>query len=436
MAFGSKGTFTRQTGSNIANSKPYTTPFTAGEAWVFYGHLKLLDNQSANTTNVARFNPTNAGKNPPGFIPTTPNGPANMPANLIAGVMQPNNNFYATEWVLGRSATLLSTAESNGEVLDSNGAKQEFFPAPANKSYTQDKNTALAPLSMVSRTNDGTSTTLTYASFCDIADISLSSYRSIVEAAMFNTTTSQPVPTWYRPLISYIPGGTSRTIPNNPRPEHLARFHGCVFFSKALDANVGANNSALPRNMELMAPLFVKGCTQFMVEYAGDYEVQNAQGFATAVGEDGQIDFDIVNGARKIRWYGLTRSTDGSTDESPVNNPPSKPQLVHPLYKHLAAIGVNPLPFEKTGANAFPQTSYTDMDHYTCAWSPDDIFFDPSVPDPNGNTNNTNVWLKKFPSRTFLPWLIRITIRVDDPYGRLPDGQTMEFVYELPRPSL
>jgi hypothetical protein len=173
-----------------------------------------------------------------------------------------------------------------------------------------------------------------------------------------------------------------------------------------------------------------------MVEYAGDYLTQNNSGVTTAVGEDGQLDYDLVGGARKIRWYGLTRSTDGSADEPSLVSPPAKPQVIHPLYKHLQAVpalNVSNLPFEKINANAFPQTKYTNMDSYTCAWSPDDIQFDPSNPDPN---NNTITWLKAFPSRTFLPWLVRITIRVDDPYGRIPDGQTMEYVFKLPRPSL
>jgi hypothetical protein len=28
--------------------------------------------------------------------------------------------------------------------------------------------------------------------------------------------------------------------------------------------------------------------------------------------------------------------------------------------------------------------------------------------------------------------MIRITVRLDDPAGRLPDGQTMEYIFNLP----
>jgi hypothetical protein len=40
----------------------------------------------------------------------------------------------------------------------------------------------------------------------------------------------------------------------------------------------------------------------------------------------------------------------------------------------------------------------------------------------------------QFPSRSLLPWMIRITVRLDDPSGRMPDGQTLQFVYTIPRP--
>jgi hypothetical protein len=60
-----------------------------------------------------------------------------------------------------------------------------------------------------------------------------------------------------------------------------------------------------------------------------------------------------------------------------------------------------------------PKANYADLnaaglqpgEHYTCAWGPND---------------------------TVKPSLIRIIVTLADPAGRLPDGQTFEFVINLP----
>lgn len=469
LGFGMQGTFKRQTGSNLGvtpTTPPgvYQTPFTAPEAWVYYGHLKLLDNVGANSNTN---DPTAAGKQPPGLMKTL-----NSSARVNSAIQNPNN-FYASQWVLGRSVILLAEPDATtGQVLDSNGNQQEFFPDANNTVVPNNRNKApgsaaatYAPLCPFSWSTDASRNTTLYESFCDVGGTTLSDYRqTILNAAYPATPGNTFVPTWYRGLITAR--GTTRTIPANPQAEDLLRFHGSAFLSKAVNNNMA-------RNVELTAPVFIKGCTQFMVEYAGDYVTQVIDpsaasaggkpfGAITKLAEDGLIDFNVVtdvNGVptRQIRWYGLTRSTDGGSisrptgDDTTLKDPPAVPQIVHPLAAHLAAANITQrLPFEKLGADAFP-SGYSTMDSYTCAWSPDDIKFDPTINagagsggsggggggsggSGGGATNNLTTWGQAFPSHTFLPKLIRITIRVDDPYGRLPDGQTLEFVYPLPQP--
>ena len=63
-----------------------------------------------------------------------------------------------------------------------------------------------------------------------------------------------------------------------------------------------------------MAPYYLQHCSQFIVEYAGDYMQQDQYGNMTNLGPDGQIDFYLdANGNKHIRWYGMPRSSTGVT---------------------------------------------------------------------------------------------------------------------------
>ena len=64
-----------------------------------------------------------------------------------------------------------------------------------------------------------------------------------------------------------------------------------------------------------MSPYFLQHCSQFIVEYAGDYLTQDnttssTAGSITALGSDGVIDYYYdANKNKRIRWYGMPRST-------------------------------------------------------------------------------------------------------------------------------
>src|SRR5947209_17221594 len=68
------------------------------------------------------------------------------------------------------------------------------------------------------------------------------------------------------------------------------------------------------------APIFLRGCSQFIVEYAGDFLSQDpTTGIVTAAQPDGEIDYIldnvVANGTpqfvRRVRWYGFPRDVTG-----------------------------------------------------------------------------------------------------------------------------
>jgi hypothetical protein len=156
---------------------------------------------------------------------------------------------------------------------------------------------------------------------------------------------------------------------------------------------------------------------------------------------DGQIDFIYTNipvGAtstqnivRTIRWYGLPRGTTNNAtvnagngdvaplrdvlyiasqskqlvtaaqNNIPVNAPFEKPLQLPLLVNNTRNISSDYAAQTPTGP---APTALGNGAQYICAWGPND-------PKPK---------------------MIRITMTIDDPGGRLGDGQTYEYIYTLP----
>jgi hypothetical protein len=162
-------------------------------------------------------------------------------------------------------------------------------------------------------------------------------------------------------------------------------------------------------------PFLQKGVGQFMVEFAGDFCSQvPGTGAYSAAGADGIIDFVIENGARRMRWYGLPRDVGGGPNGEP--NGVITPLIdVVPLMT-LAGSATPVLSFEKptrvgtsVGPGAQIGVGPDNKSAYTCAWRNAEL------------------------AAGLGPQFIRIVIQVNDPAGRLPDGQTYEFVYAMPQ---
>ena len=150
------------------------------------------------------------------------------------------------------------------------------------------------------------------------------------------------------------------------------------------------------KDMALTVPYFLGGCARFIVEFAGDFVTQNPDGtYQTNLPDSvtdtathaSVLDYKIVGTVRQIRWYGLLRDIDG--DGTPdVNTVSHSWGLASPLSFEKGIIGTT----------------------YTCAWGPAEL--------PASGPS-----LK--------PAMIRITIQVVDPNGRLPDGLTQEYIFKI-----
>ena len=126
------------------------------------------------------------------------------------------------------------------------------------------------------------------------------------------------------------------------------------------------------------APTFVPGCSQFCVEFAGDFVSQNiTDGSASTSalpGPDGTIDFRIVNGTRQIMWYGLARSVVGdgqvlaswNSDRPDVNT-------VQNIWGPIGALptGVQAYTFEEMPqGNTTNNANSANPTTYVAAWHP------------------------------------------------------------------
>jgi type II secretory pathway pseudopilin PulG len=183
---------------------------------------------------------------------------------------------------------------------------------------------------------------------------------------------------------------------------------------------------------------FLQYCSQFAVEYAGDFLTQADDGTVTAAEPDGQIDFLVRtlggSSVRETRWYGMPRDLDGDgriygwqagrtaqnmLDVVPLrdivrtapgcNTPPATPENPGTNYYYG-------MPHEKDVEGLFtaPLADYGDLrsmsstnrdrlllGRYVCVWTDD------------------------------VPAMIRIWMQVDDPTERVLEGQRIELVFRL-----
>jgi prepilin-type N-terminal cleavage/methylation domain-containing protein len=401
VSFFANHLFRRQTGTDSGNVSQYVDDGASNEAYIWYGHLDQPDFSTQIT----------AGR----FEHVSPNDPS------VTDKAKKINNYYATDWILGRSVMLVrETPVVPGQLNPPNY-------------FDYDPAARLSPLSSKSRARDadaqGVRALVPWSRY-DLAQTSINTFRQTLLADIFsNGQDIDSADTWYEILAGEWGHPTN------------ARFQGYPYPDRPLSGYGVART----------VPVFVPGCTQFIVEYAGDYLGQNADTQSAQQGQilgtyldgpngiDGQVDFVVVQDkphpnlpavpVRRIRWYGFPRNTDtfndltGPTIAGPLgagNNHNALRDVV-PLRDVLMAAGATIGPdffehFERmppVGNYAAPQGGL-DADprrvRYYAAWGPADL--------ARG-------------SRT-RPKMIRITMTIDDPNGRLSDGQTYEYVMDLP----
>lgn len=349
----------------------FVTPTSSNEAWMWYGPLLLPNNLAT-----------------PKFY-----GPGDPDTN---STNRNDNNRYATQWILGRRVILLRTQ------------------APSDNKGYYPRRTGLTPLTASS--TDISSTWTLQTSRFDLAQTSIDEYRPIVANVI-----SSGVLTWWQQFV-----------------------YNCY-------GNPFVGSSPTSTTVAQAVPCFLNNCSQFMVEYAGDFLTQDNNSASPTFGQvpvvsgapvdasDGMVDFVVDKSAdptgadpthskwiKRIRWYGLPRNIntadDGATPmiRATGTGADAINQLIDvvPLRDVRAAAGLptqvtGGLPgqaaFERGLSPAIPATgNYADVgtlqQSYTCVWGPANV----------------------------KPSMLRITVKVNDPTGRLANGQIYEFVLGQP----
>ena len=145
------------------------------------------------------------------------------------------NNFYSSQWILGRMVMLLRDPDMNGDIFDdSNPAEKQYF-IPESSGYD------LAPLDRCATSNDPSSNTWEIQwSRYDLAGTTLQKFKTI--------------------LTNAIAGGNADWFQDTTASGHdmMYRFQGSPFPTKPLTA------AGLAR----VSPTLLQHCSQFIVEYA------------------------------------------------------------------------------------------------------------------------------------------------------------------------
>ncbi len=454
ISFFGRGNFTRQTGADAASTNgnsPFVANMGGNEAMLWYGHLNLADNAGSFQTTGSV---TGTASSVFGCSQTPGNGSGNLSSPTYfanSGGGNNPNNYFATSWILGRQQVILQPPTS----LDNynNTVSPSAVVDQSNKGRVQYAYLAnglpLSPLAY----NSGA-----YVS----SGVSSGSLTLAVENGALATMLSSRIDLAATSLLNYHNGLQSNLTKYPywwqllPAGGNAMRFQAQPFFLQTSSGGT-AQPKITAEAVALQAPILIRGCTQFTVEYAGDYLNQTTTG-ATAANQgvidtyirkssgggyengstDGQIDYVLqpVPGsspttyARTIRWYGLPRSTSNNTTLNAINGDVCPLRDMFTVASGAtASAGFTPVAYSDGStipANApFEQTFPT--------YQPSDYI---GTANTSGNMTSTltnpATYLCAFGPNDPKPKMIRITITVDDPGGRLGDGQTYEYVYTLP----
>lgn len=403
--------YRRQTGTDNAKVSRFIDTGSSNEAYVWIGHL-------AQPNGLAE--PGMSGR----VVHT-------MPGEASTTVKPNPNNRYATDFILGRSVTLLRDPVELPPVP----GQPALIPPNYYPPITTERLSPLAPRTKA-KEEDRVGTKDWFASSrYDVAQTTISGFRETlqndillnpdVRGTLGGTTTT---PAWWELMAGWA--STSPPPPPNQTKWDEARFQGYLYPDRPLTAFGVART----------VPVFVRGCTHFTVEYAGDYLAQVRDTgrivntyLSGAQGVDGLVDFtpvlDAASGAvvHRVRWYGMPRNVDTRDDVggpvitgAPGTNADNNNHFdVIPLRDLLNAAGVSTMPdnfFEHFNVDASrnyaapPLTPNGVVPNYYAAWGPADL--------AAGSLAR--------------PKMLRITMTVDDATGRMSEGQTYEYVIDLP----
>jgi prepilin-type N-terminal cleavage/methylation domain-containing protein len=407
LVFFTQGLFRRQTG----NDGTYVAPMSSTEAYLWYGHLKLPDFTTPMATQQFAHR-----------------SPAETPYNTN------RENAYTTQWSFGRIVVLLRAKEPStvgGEpnrIRDTSNTDQTFIDRPNPPPYSTPAvyyNT-LAPLWPEAEDNaPGGVFRFTWGRY-DLAATTIAEFRDILSGyhALW-LPSSNALQRWdYRM--------TSERHQANPFPTKPMSSFGVA----------------------RTAPILLRGCTQFIVEFAGDFVTQDNNVASATYGlvanqdppvpdgvtdyvvlfndanNNGQIDSDPerVGMRAATRWYGMPRDTNGDgviagflpgrpnnhmIDVVPLRDVVSSG--IGALYAPLNGSGYQVEKFDNLTTPTNAQGNYmagtgagflTDS-RYFASWGPDTQ----NVPKPR---------------------MIRIVLALDTPTASIAEAQLFEYVIEVP----
>ena len=384
-----RGLFRRITGNDGSFTSANTT---AAEAMVVLGHVAMPYRPGGQTTRYLY----------PGEL-----GPASSNDSAQSAA-------FAANWVLGRTQILL---KDPGQIP----AGEEHIrrtPVKSNSLF-------VSPLGAGSAAGDGH---LIQESRYDLAGTTIARFREDIAEYERLTGFSD----WWMGMV-YETG--SRDEHNRIDQVREYRFECNPFVTKPLTSEAMAKTT----------PYFVGNVSQFIVEFAGDYLVQNNDeqsptwGRVLGAGADGVIDYVVDRTDKKrppvkrTRFYGMARD---------VNGDGFIPGSFYPDKNQARQISVDEL------VDVLPLFEIYNMVGTGGGYPPADVPLEVQKPG-DGKSAGRAVWLD-VNSQTFdigrvdqytgkytvvwknsTPPMIRILIRQDDPAGAVREGQWTELVYSL-----
>ncbi|MFT3788991.1 MAG: prepilin-type N-terminal cleavage/methylation domain-containing protein [Tepidisphaeraceae bacterium] len=390
LGFFSRGSFSSQTGGAVLGEN-FIAPTTATEAWIWYGHLKVFAGSDPGSIGQ-NLNYINYFCTPgvPFSVPTTATGQSNK-----AG--QPNrNSFFAEDFKLGRMSILLvpPQAASNGEryIRDDNGLRRPYLY----RGWQQPTDTGTAPVPFAPNSTD---VHIVNAALSDTDSVyipgSTTTAYDITHALVDVTATTSRE---FRSRLSTLQNTATWWTFGFCQSVH--RFNVNPFPAKPFDA----------AKMSQRSQLLTEGCSQFIVEFAGDYLTQDANGVVQSAVPDGTIDFVRINNINHIRWYGLPRDVDGDGVIAGNTN-----------AARLTSLDVIPVR-DLGGQRAFERTVLVPNNNYG------------SITTETGDLDTTSyvcIWAPAELDAGLAPKLIRVIVEMRDPAGALQTPVTQEYVFPV-----
>jgi hypothetical protein len=435
----------------------------------------------------------------------------NTPATPIPGV--PRIGAFASDWVLSRRLTLMKDPTTITTVGDYYYAYNARYPHGI---YDQYGNYVpnLTPLSYGTEDNNphdnptggSQPSNLFQTSRFDLAGITPENFDRVIDNAILGWQSAGYTGTslWWNPLVYTLPlTQVNPTIPQTAQtslPPYTTNYiplaptyYGSTTPMTPLTTDPGQwyartqcnptiQNPVTAASLAEMSPYFLQHCSQFIVEYAGDYMQQDpVTGKMTGLGPDGQIDYYLdANANKHIRWYGMPRSSTGvphpgdssgklvlirgfdrndvtpqgaddptySTGGTPATtalnyftdviplrdyytmyeffqpNPPNKPVVITPPWEVDVSFAPNRdygeyLALNTTAAYTYSYTNGT-VNPPTTVTLTLQAFGNAAIP-----PHYVAAWHDDMPA------LIRILIKVDDPNNKVKDGPWYEYIFKL-----